>query len=244
MLDNGWIKLHRKLLCNPIVCKDAEHLAVWVYLLLQATHEDRQALFNGEKITLSAGQLLTTYQTIANDLKISKLNVQRIINDMRNDTQIDTLTDRRQSLITLNNWELYQGTFDTPNDTPNDTQMIHQARKKGKEQEKFSPHTPFLKEKEKQNKENNKNEINTTTTTCTHEDDVLIWREIHKNGEPTGWCLFISNNQLLALNKQLSESEMDYYIDKVSAMVDSGYKFTCSHYEYILRLVEEDRKVS
>ena len=30
----GWIKLHRKMLDNPIVCKDSDYLAVWIYLLL------------------------------------------------------------------------------------------------------------------------------------------------------------------------------------------------------------------
>lgn len=238
MLDNGWIKLHRKLLCNPIVCKDAEHLAVWVYLLLQATHEDRQALFNGEKITLSAGQLLTSRNKIANTLKISSSKVYRILECLKNEQAIEQVTDKQQSLITISNWGLYQCDTEQPiEQRVNNEWTTKQENEKNKEKK-------YQKEKIKEYKELNKNEINTTTTTCTHEDDVLIWRAIHKNGEPTGWCLFISNNQLLALNKQLSESEMDYYIDKVSAMVDSGYKFTCSHYEYILRLVEEDRKVS
>jgi DNA-binding transcriptional regulator YhcF (GntR family) len=240
MLDNGWIKLHRKLLCNPIVCKDAEHLAVWVYLLLQATHEERQAIFNGEKITLSAGQLLTSRNKIANKLKISSSKVYRILECLKNEQAIEQVTDNRQSLITLNNWELYQ----CDSEQVIEQQVNNQARKKGKEQEKFSPHTPFLKEEEKENKEYGKNEINTTTTTRTCEDDVLFWREIYKHGISTGCCLLISNNQLSKLATQLSESEMDYYIDKVSAMVECGYKFTCSHYEYILKLVEEDRKVS
>ena len=57
--QNGWIKLHRKMLDNPIVMKDADHLAVWVFLLLHATHTDYPALFKGKKIMLHPGQLLT-----------------------------------------------------------------------------------------------------------------------------------------------------------------------------------------
>ena len=54
----GWIKLHRKILDNPIVMKDSEHLAVWIYLLLNATHKDYDVLFEGKRITLKPGQLI------------------------------------------------------------------------------------------------------------------------------------------------------------------------------------------
>ena len=41
-MNNGYIKLHRKLLDNPVVMKSNDHLAVWMYLLLNATHQDYQ----------------------------------------------------------------------------------------------------------------------------------------------------------------------------------------------------------
>lgn len=49
---DGWIKLHRKLLDNPVVTKDSDHLAVWIYLLLNATHREVDVLFGGKRITL------------------------------------------------------------------------------------------------------------------------------------------------------------------------------------------------
>ena len=41
----GWIKLHRKTLDNPIITKDSDYLAVWIYLLLNATHKEYDVLF-------------------------------------------------------------------------------------------------------------------------------------------------------------------------------------------------------
>ena len=58
-MSDGWIKLHRKILENPVVCKDADYLAVWIYLLLKATHDEIQMIFRGEKIRLRPGQLIT-----------------------------------------------------------------------------------------------------------------------------------------------------------------------------------------
>ena len=43
----GWIKMHRKILDNPIICKDSDYLSVWIYLLLNATHKEIPAIFKG-----------------------------------------------------------------------------------------------------------------------------------------------------------------------------------------------------
>lgn len=119
-MNNGYVKIHRKLLSNPIVMKDCEHLAIWVYLLLHATHKEMNVIFNGKKIMLKSGQLITGARAIANDLEINKDKVQRVLNEFKTDTQIDTLVSPKGRLITILNWEKYQNC-----DTHTDTQLIH-----------------------------------------------------------------------------------------------------------------------
>lgn len=119
-MNNGYVKIHRKLLSNPIVMKDCEHLAIWVYLLLHATHKEMNVIFNGKKIMLKSGQLITGARAIANDLEINKDKVQRVLNKFKTDTQIDTLVSPKGRLITILNWEKYQNC-----DTHTDTQLIH-----------------------------------------------------------------------------------------------------------------------
>ena len=36
--NSGFIALHRKILDNPIVCRDNDYFRVWLHLLLNATH--------------------------------------------------------------------------------------------------------------------------------------------------------------------------------------------------------------
>ena len=72
MSNSGWIKLHRALLDNPVVMKDAEHLAIWTWLLLNATHNGTDVMFHGKRITLKPGELTTGRQRIAKALKISE----------------------------------------------------------------------------------------------------------------------------------------------------------------------------
>ena len=119
-MNNGYVKIYRKLLSNPIVMKDCEHLAIWVYLLLHATHKEMNVIFNGKKIMLKSGQLITGARAIANDLEINKDKVQRVLNEFKTDTQIDTLASPKGRLITILNWEKYQNC-----DTHTDTQLIH-----------------------------------------------------------------------------------------------------------------------
>lgn len=112
---NGWVKLHRKMLDNPVIMKDAEHLAVWTYLLLNATHEDYPALFKGKKIVLEPGQLITGRKTIASALSVSESKVRRILDAFEIDQQIDRQRSNQNTLISLKNWEKYQ-VFDQQSD--------------------------------------------------------------------------------------------------------------------------------
>ena len=64
-MNNGFIKLHRKILENPIIMKDADYLALWIYLLLEAIHKENDKIFKGKRITLKAGQLITGRNVIS-----------------------------------------------------------------------------------------------------------------------------------------------------------------------------------
>ena len=110
MENAGWIKTYRALLDNPVVMKDAEHLAVWMYLLLNATHTEYPALFKGKKIMLQAGQLITGRKSIAKDLSVAESKVTRILNLFENEQQIKQQTSNKNRLISIVNWDIYQAT--------------------------------------------------------------------------------------------------------------------------------------
>lgn len=104
----GWIKLHRKLLDNPVVCKDADHLAVWIYLLLNATHKEIKASFDGRIILLQKGQLITGRKSIAEQLNINESKVQRILSCFKSEHLVEQQTSSRNRLISIVKWNEYQ----------------------------------------------------------------------------------------------------------------------------------------
>ena len=104
----GYIKLYRKILDNPIVCKDMEHFIVWIYLLLNATHKEHDVVFKKERVTLKVGQLLTGRKTIGQKFNIDENKVQRILKYFENQHQIEQQMSNKNRLITIINWEEYQ----------------------------------------------------------------------------------------------------------------------------------------
>ena len=105
---DGYIKLYRKTLENPVICQDSEHLAVWVYLLLKATHTNYPAMFKGKRITLLPGQLLTGRKSISLALCISESKVQRILKAFESEQQIEQQTGNKNRLVSIVRWHEYQ----------------------------------------------------------------------------------------------------------------------------------------
>lgn len=105
----GYIKLYRKILENPVVTKDSDFFAVWSYLLLNASHNNFDVMFEGKKITLNPGQLITGRKSIHSFFSnISESKIQRILKVLENEHQIEQQTTPRNRLITIVNWNEYQ----------------------------------------------------------------------------------------------------------------------------------------
>lgn len=105
---NGYIKSYRKIEENPIVCKDNDFFRVWYYLLHNATHKEREVLFDNEKIILKPGQLITGREVLSKKCNISSSKAQRILKTFESEQQIEQQTTNKNRLISIVNWELYQ----------------------------------------------------------------------------------------------------------------------------------------
>ena len=105
----GWIKLHRRLLDNPRAT-DPEWLSVWIYLLLNATHQPQKMNFDGKIVELQPGQLITGRFAIAKATGVSDAKVYRVLETLKNEQQIEQLAGVKGSMFTVSNWREYQET--------------------------------------------------------------------------------------------------------------------------------------
>lgn len=112
-MRSGWTKNWRKKWDNPTLKGRPNHILVWDWLLSFAEwrEESKRAdvRFNGKVIKLNLGQLTCGSFQIAEYTGCAPSTIARVINDLVSEKLIEKQTDNRCSLITVINWELYQG---------------------------------------------------------------------------------------------------------------------------------------
>lgn len=108
MENNGYIKLHRKLLDN-IYCSKPNYVSLWVFLLLKANHKEATFLWNGEKKTLKAGQFITGRNILSKETGMKASTLEDILKTFESQQQIRQQKNNKFRIITIVNWERYQG---------------------------------------------------------------------------------------------------------------------------------------
>lgn len=108
MSKDGWIKVHKKLLDNPVVMKSPEHMMIWMYLLLSVNYKPRKRHFAGKIITLRPGEMITGRKKIAEDTGINEYKVDRVLNDFESAQQIAQQKKSRGRVIAILAWDEYQ----------------------------------------------------------------------------------------------------------------------------------------
>ena len=124
MADIGWIKLHRKLQECWIwrIDKAFDERSAWIDLLLSANHKDVKLSFNGELILVKRGQFITSVRKLSEKWKWNKDKTLKFLRLLESDKMIKRDSDRFRTLITIENYEVYQTDADTER-TPIGTQQ-------------------------------------------------------------------------------------------------------------------------
>jgi len=119
--NDGYIKLYRQLLDNPLWKeKPFTKGQAWVDLLLKANYKDKTVEIKGKIITIKRGQLLRSADSLARDWGWSRGKVIRFLKEL-DDTANGTADGTPYgTLITIENYETFQGSR-TPNGTADGT---------------------------------------------------------------------------------------------------------------------------
>ena len=108
MEQQGWIKLHRKILENPI-SKKPTYAWLWVYLLLKANHKEERFIWNNTETTIKEGQLLTGRKNLSLETGIPETTIERALEYFeKNGHQIRQQKTTKFRIITILNWSIYQ----------------------------------------------------------------------------------------------------------------------------------------
>lgn len=105
--QNGWVKLHRKVLLSPVF-EDERVFKVWVYLLLRAAHQEQQIMMPKRLILIKEGQIFTGRLKLAQALKIPPSTIEGILTTLEKAGNIRQQKTTKYRLITIINWKEYQ----------------------------------------------------------------------------------------------------------------------------------------
>lgn len=103
-VDDGFIKLHRSIL-DWEWYESANTKIVFLHLLLKANWEDSR--FQGYKVP--KGSLVTSYKSLSDNLGISIKAVRVALEHLKSTGEVTIKRHSHFSIISLTNWEKYQG---------------------------------------------------------------------------------------------------------------------------------------
>jgi len=158
MKNKGWVKFHREQFVNWISKKPFCDGYAWTYLYSQANHKKGMVNFRNEYIEVERGQLLTSKLKLQKIFGWTYRHVENFLLALKNDENIRYRTTNRYIVITVVNYEKYQGS-----DKQNGEQNGEQSKNRlGTEQEQIrneATQTRRIKNDKNVNNEKKKKEI-------------------------------------------------------------------------------------
>lgn len=106
-MDRGWVKIWRCFRENAFANKP-EYVALWVHMLMLANHTDKKAVLGGKVFTLKPGEFATSRKSLSRLVGISESKVQRYLNVLEIEQQIEQQGHTKFRIISILNWDKYQ----------------------------------------------------------------------------------------------------------------------------------------
>jgi hypothetical protein len=127
---SGWIKLHRQLMESDLwISEPFDRGKAWVDILMLTNYKPGYIRSNGMKIAVNRGQLGWSEIRLSERWKWSRGKVRRFLSELETEQMIVQQKDRRKSLITICNYDEFQGA-EPPLDTTDSTTDEQEADRK------------------------------------------------------------------------------------------------------------------
>ena len=143
-LENGWIKLHRKMERWEWY-SDTNVVRLFLHLLLRANHKKKR----WQGVDVMPGQLITGRKILSEKLNLSEQQIRTAMSKLKDTQEITSKATSKYSIITICNWASYQiesksDNQQYPNEQPTDNQQIT-TNKNAENVKKYSEDSPAVK---------------------------------------------------------------------------------------------------
>ena len=107
-MNNGYIKLHRKII-NDEIFDNANLLKVWVWCLCKASHKERTVSVGLQSVELAQGQFITGRDSAAAELNMKPTTAWRYLKKLEKCGNLDIKSNNKFSLVRSVNIHLCSG---------------------------------------------------------------------------------------------------------------------------------------
>jgi len=111
-MNEGYVKIYRKTVTSQVFQNEGL-FKVWMWCLLKANHEGRWVSVKSGKgsteVWIGPGQFIFGRKSAAKELKMKPSTVWKRIVKLKNMRNLNIESNSQYSIITLVNWEFYQG---------------------------------------------------------------------------------------------------------------------------------------
>lgn len=113
-MDNGWIKIHRKILKWEWY-QDANTKSLFFHLLLCANHADKK----WQGVMIKRGQMVTGRIRLSQELGLSEQSIRTSLKRLKSTSEVTIKSTSKYSIITIVNYEAYNSENSMPNQQSN-----------------------------------------------------------------------------------------------------------------------------
>lgn len=109
-MQQGWIKLHRSILDNPLwqEKRTFNRAEAWLELLLTANYEEGKIFISGQPVEIKPGQVATTMAYLAEHWGWSRKKVKGFLDVLEKEGMVAVKCTSKYTLITILKWGFYQ----------------------------------------------------------------------------------------------------------------------------------------
>ena len=124
-MDKGWVKIWRKtldsgILQNPPLC------SFWMWCLLKASYKRCKVSVGFQEVPLKPGEFVFGRKNAAIELKLSEQTIRTCVDTLKKRQSITIKSTNRFSVITITNWDIYQGDECETNHQSNQQMRMYQ----------------------------------------------------------------------------------------------------------------------
>lgn len=131
-MNNGWIKLHRKIQdCFIWTEKPFDKARAWIDLLLLATHKDKKIIIDGTVVFISRGSFITSILKLAERWGWSRNKTISFIKMLEKEEMITAESTTKGTTITIVNYEEYQSLNELEGTTESTTDSTTESISEG-----------------------------------------------------------------------------------------------------------------